>query len=68
MTLTVFFQLLLGDLGTRSLCSIRHVESQDCLVNSITNYFELRSHLKLDQQIALSHRSDKAVLLKGEIR
>jgi hypothetical protein len=41
-------------------------KSQDRLVNTITNDFELRSHLKLDQLIALSHRSDKAVVLKGE--
>jgi hypothetical protein len=41
-------------------------ENQDCLVNIAINDFELRSHLKLDQLIALSHRSDKAVVSKEE--
>ena len=37
-----------------------------CLVDIITNDFELRSHLQLDNLIAFSLPSDKAVLLKGE--
>jgi hypothetical protein len=62
MTLGYVLPVIAKDLGRRSLCP-RHIwkKSQDCLVNTITNDFELRSHLKLDQLIALSHRSDKAV-------
>jgi hypothetical protein len=63
MTLRYVLPVIAKDRGRRSLCPSGHIwkKSQDCLVNTIANDFELRSHLKLDQLIALSHRSDKAV-------
>jgi hypothetical protein len=67
MTPAVSFGILPRDRGTRSFVSIKQKrESQDSLVNAISNDFELRKIRGSTNLIESSPRFDKAVVLKGE--
>ena len=68
MTLRCVVRDIATGSGTRSLFSIRQIrESQDSLVNAISNDFELQKDLRFDQSVASSPRTDKLlVLFKGE--
>ena len=67
MTLRCVVRDIATGSGTRSLFSIRQMrESQDSLVNAISNDFELRKIRGSTNLIESSPRFDKAVVLKGE--